>query len=64
MNRDIKHTNREYVRLRDSGKLYDKKGKLKKQKNYHDNNRNGITKEPCFKVLDATKVRIVHFSTS
>ena len=55
MDRNIEQLNSEFIRLNDAGLLTDKaRAKQCRQKDYHT--RNGITKEPVFKKLDATKM--------
>ena len=53
MNRNIQQTNVDFERLRDAGLLEDTQ-KRKEKGNYKI--RYGITKKPCFKRIDCTKM--------
>ena len=55
MDRNIQQLNCDWLRLELAGLLTDKaRAKQSRQKDYHT--RNGITKEPCFKCIDCTKM--------
>ena len=55
MDRDISHINSEFTRLNDAGLLTEAaKRKEKGKGKYHI--RNGLTKKPCFKTIDCTKM--------
>ena len=53
MDRSQEELNNEFTRLNDAGLLTDA-AKRKEKGNYHF--RNGLTKEPCFKKIDCTKM--------
>ena len=53
MDRNIDDLNNEFIRLNDAGLLTDQ-AKRKEKGDYHI--RNGLTKEPCFKKIDCTKM--------
>ena len=55
MDRSIQQENLNYVRLNEAGLLSDKaRAKQSREKDYHT--RNGLTKEPAFKIIDCTKM--------